>query len=78
MEITGALVIIKRCCFEERVPGIIGCEASAAVALGHVLAHGVATETIHAALALLEVDRVGWQVPVHHCVTPPVEGGSDE
>jgi hypothetical protein len=38
-----------------------------------VAAHGMAAEPVDAAFALLEVDRVGWQVPVHNCVAPPVE-----
>lgn len=38
-----------------------------------VAAHGMAAEPVYAAFALLEVDRVGWQVPVHCCVAPPVE-----
>src|SRR5262245_42275895 len=43
------------------------------VALGEVLEDGVTTETMDPPLALFEVHRARWRVPVHRGMTPPVE-----
>ena len=35
----------------------------------HVLADSMALVAVHPPFALLEIDGIGWQVPVHHSVT---------
>src|SRR5665647_2957665 len=61
---------------EKRLPHIIGwlpSEDVGTTGAGDVLAHRVTLVAVHAPLALLEVDRVRRQVPVHDGVTVKVE-----
>ena len=69
----GAVAL--RCFGEEAFPDVaIGTpQDGETVAGGDVLAHGVALVAMHSPFSLLEVDRIGWEVPVHNGVAIRVE-----
>lgn len=62
-------------CFEQGVPHILGAATKnlRPVRGRDILSHGVPFVAVDAAFALLEVDRVGRQVPVHHRVAVGME-----
>ena len=61
--------------FEDRVPGVLDSRSQCRRPVGgsDVLADRVPLVTIHAALALLEIYRIGGKVPMDHRMTPPME-----
>ena len=69
------MVVFCRGGFEDRVPGVLDsrCQRRRPVGGSDVLADRVPLVTIHAALALLEIYRIGGKVPVDHRMAPPVE-----
>jgi len=59
-----------KCLGPETVTGSPRCQCRFAPVLGDVAADGMAFVTVDAALALLEINRVSGQVPVHQSMAP--------